>query len=304
MVNGGQVLLMLPEIALTAQIVARLESQIGKGLLVYHSRVNDHQRVEVWNAALYASKLFIGARSALFLPFSDLQLIIVDEEHDRSYKQDSPNPKYNGRDSAVKLSILTGAKVVLGSATPSLESRYNCETGKYGYIPLTERYGPAVLPQIEIIDLKKAYKEGRMKQQFSTNLISAIQEAMARKEQTIIFQNRRGYAPILKCQTCGWTAECPSCDITLTYHQRVNDLKCHYCGYRQRKPQVCPNCGSHEISLLGAGTERLEETIEELIPGVRVARFDYDTTRSKRSQDKILTSFKDGKVDVLVGTQM
>jgi len=254
---GGQVLLLLPEIALTAQIVARLEAQIYSGLLVYHSKINDQQRVEIWNAAMFANKLFVGARSSLFLPFADLQLIIVDEEHDPSYKQDNPNPRYQGRDSAIKLAQLYNAKVVLGTATPSLETMYNCSIGKYGYVELNQRYGGSMLPQIEIVDLKKAYKEGRVKDHFSSNLLEAIEACLAIKEQVILFQNKRGYAPIQKCQLCGWTAECPSCDITLTYHQRINDLKCHYCGYRKKKPETCPDCGSHELLLLGLGTEMI-----------------------------------------------
>ena len=301
---GGQALLLLPEIALTSQIVARLEAQIFSGLLVYHSRINHQQRVEIWNAAMFSNKLFVGARSSLFLPFADLQLVIVDEEHDTSYKQVNPNPKYQGRDAAIKLAHIYNAKVVLGSATPSLESIQNCNLEKFGYVSLFERFGNSILPEIEIVDLKKAYKEGRVKDHMSSNLIEAIESCISKKEQVLIFQNRRGYAPIQKCQLCGWTAECPSCDTTLTYHQRINDLKCHYCGYRQKKVDLCPDCGSHELMLLGLGTEGVEEVIEKLIPHAKVARFDYDTTRSKQAQEKILYAFKKGEIDVLVGTQM
>ncbi|MFT4566071.1 MAG: primosomal protein N' (replication factor Y) [Saprospiraceae bacterium] len=302
--EGGQVLLLLPEIALTSQIVERLNTQIGDMLHVYHSKINDQQKVEIWNTAMYANKLFVGARSALFLPFSDLKLIIVDEEHDSSFKQNDPAPRYHGRDAAIKLAQLYGAKVVLGTATPSLESMHNTTIGKYEYVPLMERYGEAILPIVEIIDLKDAYKKGLVKEHFSQQLLDEIQETIKRGGQILLFQNRRGFAPVLKCQFCAWTAECPNCDVTLTYHQRIQDLKCHYCGYRQRKTDQCPDCGNHDLQLLGSGTERIEEVIEQLLPGVRVARFDYDTTRSKKSQDKILTAFRNQELDILVGTQM
>jgi len=292
--SGGQVLLLLPEIALTTQIVTRLEQQIGDGMMVYHSKINDQQRVEIWQAALTEQRLFVGARSAIFLPFTDLRLIIVDEEHDPSYKQDNPNPKYHGRDSAVMLAKIFGADIVLGSATPSLESMYNVDIGKYGYVPLTKRYGNSVLPSIEIINLKDAYKKGLMREQFSQALLDAIEQTVARGRQVILFQNRRGYAPVQTCQFCGWKAECPNCDVTLTYHQGINDLKCHYCGYRHRKYEECIACGRVELSLGGAGTERIEE----------VARFDYDTTRSKGRQEQLLLDFRLRRIDVLVGTQM
>jgi len=302
--EGGQVLLLLPEIALTSQIVERLNTQIGDMLHVYHSKINDQQKVEIWNTAMYANKLFVGARSSLFLPFSDLKLIIIDEEHDASFKQDNPAPRYHGRDAAIKLAQLYGAKVVLGTATPSLESMHNTTIGKYEYVSLMERFGDAILPLIEIIDLKDAYKKGLVKEHFSQELLDEIQETKQRGGQILLFQNRRGFAPVLKCQFCAWTAECPNCDVTLTYHQRIQDLKCHYCGYRQRKSDQCPDCGNHDLQLLGSGTERIEEVIEKLLPGIRVARFDYDTTRSKKSQDKILTAFRNQELDILVGTQM
>lgn len=302
--KGGQVLLLLPEIALTTQIVDRLMVQIGSQLLVYHSKINDQKRVEIWNAAMHANKLFIGARSSLFLPFSDLKLVIVDEEHDTSYKQGSPNPKYQGRDSAVMLAKIYNAQALLGTATPSLESMHNCRSGKYGYVRLMERYGSAVLPTIEVVDLKEAYKKGLVKDHFSRQLLEAINDAVERKEQVILFQNRRGYAPIQRCNFCAHTAECPNCDVTLTYHQAIDDLKCHYCGYRQRKIDQCPACGNHDLQMIGAGTERIEEVLGKLLPNVRIARFDYDTTRTKGKQEQILTDFSLRQIDVLIGTQM
>ena len=301
---GGQVLLLLPEIALTTQIVDRLMAQIGSELLVYHSKINDHERVEIWNAAMYANKLFVGARSSLFLPFSDLRLVIIDEEHDSSFKQDSPNPKYQGRDSAIMLAKIYGAKVLLGTATPSLESMYNAAHGKYGYVTMTKRYGNSKLPSIEVINLQDAYKKGLMKEHFSAALLDEIKDTVARGEQVILFQNRRGYAPIQRCNFCAWTAECPNCDVTLTYHQAIGDIKCHYCGYRQRKFEDCPACGNHDMHMLGAGTERIEETLSTLLPEVRVARFDYDTTRTKGKQEQMLADFRLRQIDILVGTQM
>ena len=302
--QGGQVLLLLPEIALTTQIVARLKKQIGESMFVFHSKVNDNERVEIWNAAMFANKLFVGARSALFLPFSDLRLVIIDEEHDPSYKQDSPNPKYQGRDSAIMLAKIFEAKVLLGTATPSLETILNCRLGKYKYIRLHKRYGNSVLPSVEIVDMKEAYKKGLVKMNFSRNLLTALEETIEKGEQAILFQNRRGFAPIQRCNFCGWTAECPNCDVTLTYHKVINDLKCHYCGYRLRKSDECPSCGNHEMTLQGIGTQRVEENLQELMPNIRIGRFDYDTTRSKGSQEKLLTAFKLREIDVLVGTQM
>ena len=301
---GGQALLLLPEIALTTQIVERLMVQIGTQMLVYHSKINDHERVEIWNAAMYANKLFVGARSSLFLPFSDLKLVIIDEEHDASYKQDNPSPRYQGRDSAVMLAKLYGAQVLLGSATPSLESMYNCTVGKYGYVALRSRYGNSVLPTIEVINMKEAYKKGLVKDNFSVALLDAIRDTIERGEQVILFQNRRGYAPIQRCNFCAHTAECPNCDVTLTYHQSISDLKCHYCGFRQRKIEECPACGNAEMQMIGAGTERIEEVLSEQMPDIRIARFDYDTTRTKGRQEQMLSDFKLRQIDVLIGTQM
>lgn len=302
--TGGQILYLLPEIALTSQMVSRLKSEIGDQLFVYHSQINDQERVEIWNAALYKNNLFVGARSSLLLPFYNLRLIIVDEEHDSSYKQESPSPRYQGRDAAVKLATLYGANVILGSATPSLESYHNCILGKYQYVPMMDRYGLAEMPDIRIINLKEAYKKGLVKEGFTAELISEIEAVVSRKEQVILFQNRRGYSPTLRCRMCAWTAQCSNCDVSLTYHQKINELKCHYCGFRTKKTNHCPECGSHEIELMGSGTEKVEDIISQLMPEVRVERFDYDTTRSKKNQFQILEDFKEGRIDILVGTQM
>lgn len=301
---GGQVLYLLPEIALTSQIVSRLRAQITDDLYLYHSQVNDAKRVEVWNAALLKQGLYVGARSSLFLPFSDLRLIIVDEEHDGSYKQDNPSPRYHGRDAAVYLSRLYGADIILGSATPSLESYANADKGKYALISLMERYGDAQLPFIEIINMNDSYKKGLVQEGFSERLIELIKETKDRGEQTILFQNRRGYAPVLQCKVCEWSSECPNCDVTLTYHQKVNELKCHCCGHRNKKPTTCPRCGHHDLRLLGTGTEKVEELLPELIKDYRIERFDYDTTRSKKNQADILHRFQNNELDALVGTQM
>jgi primosomal protein N' (replication factor Y) (superfamily II helicase) len=302
--TGGQVLYLLPEIALTSQIVERLRSQIGDKLFVYHSQINDPERVEIWNAAKIRDRLFVGARSSLFLPFYNLKLIIVDEEHDGSFKQENPSPRYQGRDAAVKLATFYSANVILGSATPSLESYLNSAKGKYEYIGMMDRYGDSEMPDIRIINLKEAYKKGLVKEGFSVELLDEIKACLERKEQVLLFQNRRGYAPIISCKFCGWKAECANCDVTLTYHQKFNELKCHYCGYRTKKSDNCPACGNHELELLGSGTEKIEDIIQKLIPTARVERFDYDTTRSKKNQQKILDDFRDGEIDILVGTQM
>ncbi len=303
--NGGQVLYLLPEIALTSQIVSRLQDQLKGSILVFHSKINDQKRVEIWQTAMTTtSRLFIGARSAVFLPFANLKLIIVDEEHDPSYKQNQPNPKYNARDAAIMLAHLLKAKVLLGSATPSLESLRNASMGKYHFVQLLERFGLSELPTIELVNMRVAQEKGLVKNGLSTQLIDAIKETIARGEQVIIFQNRRGYAPILKCELCGWTAECTNCDITLTFHQAIHELKCHSCGYRTKKPSHCAACGHAHLKLLGIGTEKVEELLQKAIPKAKLARFDHDSTRSKKNQDQILLAFEAGELDILVGTQM
>ena len=302
--QGGQVLYLLPEIALTGQIVQRLRDHLGDRLHVFHSQINNSIRVEVFNNARFASKLFIGARSSLFLPFADLRLIVVDEEHDNSYKQESPNPKYQGRDAAVKLASMYKGNIILGSATPSLESYNNCLTGKYTYVPMLERYGDASLPFIQIVDLKDLYKKGLVKKGLSQDLLEAIRDTTEAGQQVILFQNRRGFAPTIKCTTCGWAAECVNCDVTLTYHQKFNELKCHYCGYRTHKKDTCAACGSVEVQLMGSGTEKIEYVTRAFFPDLKIERFDHDTTRSKKNQFKLLDDFKSGRIDILIGTQM
>ena len=302
--KGGQVLYLLPEIALTSQIVRRLEFIFDNDLLVYHSRIDNNERVEMWREVLYKRNLVVGARSSVFLPFHDLQLIIVDEEHDSSFKQDNPNPRYNARDTASYLSTIYDSKVVLGSATPSLESFQNVRQNKYDYSHLSKRYGDIHLPVIELVDLKKSLKTGRMKGSFSHKLKDAIEDALAKGEQIILFQNRRGYAPILKCTVCGWSAECINCDVSLTYHQRFNELKCHYCGYRTQKPKTCTACGSDNVKMLGLGTEKIEEEIIQLFPNFKVKRFDYDTANTKRKHQELIYEFETKQIDILVGTQM
>ena len=304
MEQGGQVLYLLPEIALTTHLVGRLQSVFGNDIAVYHSRVNYNQRVEVWKSAQSGKPLILGARSGLFLPFSNLQLIIVDEEHDGSFKQFSPSPRYHARDSAIYLASLSNAKVLLGTATPSLESFHNASTGKYGMVRLPERYGGLQLPSIDTLDLKREHKTGNMRGMFSKELLNALEAAVSRGEQAILFQNRRGYSPITECQTCGWSAQCKNCDISLTYHKYSNGLRCHYCGYRAETPSSCPACGSGKINLLGFGTEKIEEELSIHLPKVRIGRMDYDTASSKSGLAAILHAFEEREIDILVGTQM
>ena len=302
--DGGQVLYLLPEIALTAQMVGRLASQVNKGVHVYHSQINDQMRVELWSAALTRDTLFVGARSSLFLPFYNLKLIIIDEEHDRSFKQENPAPRYQARDSAIVLAKQFGAQVILGSGTPSLESIRNVQLGKYKLVEMKERFGSSIPPNYEIIDLKEAYKKGLVEEGFTKQLLDAIEETIANGEQIIIFQNRRGYAPLVRCAFCDWIAQCSYCDVSLTYHQRFNELKCHYCGFKYKKPTQCPDCGNPDLRLTGFGTEKIVEFLSEKIPSARVKRFDYDTTRSKTNQERILEDFRYGEIDILIGTQM
>lgn len=302
--EGGQVLYLLPEIALTSQIVERLETIFDNELLVYHSRINNNDRVEIWREVIFKRHLVVGARSSVFLPFHNLKMIIVDEEHDSSYKQNNPSPRYNARDTASYLSKIYKAKVVLGSATPSLESYQNVRQEKYAYTFLAKRYGDVQLPAMELVDLAKSLKTGRMKGSFSLKLKDAIDEAIDKGEQVILFQNRRGYAPILKCSVCGWTAECTNCDVSLTYHQRFNELKCHYCGFKTSKPKSCTACGNEDIRLLGLGTEKIVEEIEAIFPKARAKRFDYDTANTRKKHEELIYEFETKKIDILVGTQM
>jgi len=302
--KGMQVLYLLPEIALTTQIVERLTHVFEGDIGVYHSKMNNNERVELWNASLNGKSLILGARSSLFLPFSNLGLIIIDEEHDASYKQSDPAPRYNARDAALYLSTLTGAKVLMGSATPSLSTYLNAKNGKYGLVKLLERHGEAVLPEMKIIDLREKYKKGLMASIFSNDLKDAIKNSLNKGEQVLLFQNRRGYAPTLQCRTCDFHAGCPNCDVSLTLHQVFNELRCHYCGYRHKLPEECPQCGSRDLNKLGFGTEKIEQEIQGQFPQASVRRMDYDTAKTKSAYEKILNEFRAGEIDILVGTQM
>ena len=302
--NGGQVLYLLPEIGLTTQMVGRIRAEFGEQVGIYHSKMNSNERVELWKSAMEDKPIILGARSSLMLPLSDLQLVIVDEEHDSSYKQNDPAPRYNARDVAVYMANKSNIKVLLGSATPSLESIHNVRTEKYGYVEMKERYGNAVLPKIDIVDLTKAYKNKSVKKHFTKELVSSLTEILERKEQAIIFQNRRGFAPTLRCNTCGWNAECPNCDVTLTVHQYYQDLRCHYCGFKHNLIQQCRACGKRDLDMKGAGTEKIEDVLTEFFPQANIARMDYDTVKTKTGHEKILDKFAVGEIDILVGTQM
>ncbi len=303
--SGTQVLYLLPEIALTTQIVHRLRRVFGQSMGVYHSRFSDNERVEVWNGILSGKHRFIvGARSSVFLPFEELGLIIVDEEHDASYKQQDPAPRYQARDVALVLGRLHHAKVLLGSATPSLESWFQSQTGKYHYVHLPERFGEAHLPEVIMADLVKERKRKSLQGGFSPVLISAISDALRNKEQVIIFQNRRGYSPMLECEDCGWIPQCINCSVSLTYHQFRGSLICHYCGYRQPPVKQCPACSSTRIRTVGTGTEKLEQELAVLFPAAVVKRMDFDTTRTRSSYESLLDEFAKGKTQILVGTQM
>ncbi|MEZ4925181.1 MAG: primosomal protein N' [Saprospiraceae bacterium] len=304
MEEGGQVLYLLPEIALTSQMISRLQKTLGNEIAVYHSKINTNERVEVWKAAFSGKPVMLAARSGLFLPFTKLKLVIVDEEHDPSFKQFDPAPRYHARDTAIYLANLYGAKVVLGTATPSLETWQNAQTGKYGLVDMPERFGGLNLPEISTVDLRQQLKSGLMKSVFSTPLLENIEGAIADKKQVILFQNRRGYAPMLECQVCGWNAECKNCDVSLTYHKQTNRLRCHYCGYTESPASTCPACGSGKIVLKGFGTEKIEDELKLFLPNARIGRMDLDTAGSKSGLSAILNDFEECRVDVLVGTQM
>ncbi len=305
--KGEQVLYLLPEIALTTQLISRLQACFGSRVSVFHSRFSLNERVEVWNNVRRneeKAQVVIGARSSLFLPFDNLGLVIVDEEHENSFKQFDPAPRYHARDSAIVLATLHSAKVLLGSATPSLESFYNVRTGKYGYTTMEHRFGGVQMPAVELVDIRDASRRKRMKGHFSEILISRIQETLSMKEQVILFQNRRGYAPIVECTTCGHAPQCPNCDVSLTYHQGRNELRCHYCGYSEKMMVQCMACGNATLDTRGFGTEQIEKELKELFPEARTGRMDLDTTRGKFAYEKIITGFASGDFDILVGTQM
>jgi primosomal protein N' (replication factor Y) len=303
--RGRQVLYLLPEIALTTHIIERLRQYFGSNIGVYHSRFNDNERVEVWQKVLnYEYKVILGARSAVFLPFTDLGRIIVDEEHETSYKQFDPAPRYNARDAAIFLAGMHQGKVLLGSATPSFESYFNARTHKYGFAELTERYGGVELPKIEVVSIAEETKKKIIQSHFTSVLMQDMQQALANKEQVILFQNRRGYAPVLLCKVCAYTPKCINCDVSLTYHKNTAKLHCHYCGYKENTPSVCPACGSTHLEYKGFGTEKVEDELSLLLPDARIARMDLDTTRLKNSLQNILNDLEEKKIDILVGTQM
>ena len=305
--SGKQVLYMLPEIALTTQLISRLQVYFGDKISVYHSKYSVNERVEVWRNVLdnkSKAQLIIGARSSLFLPFTNLGLVIVDEEHESSFKQYSPAPRYHGRDSAVVLANIHNAKVLMGSATPSLESFYNAKTGKYGLVTLKKRFGDVQLPEIELVDIKEKYRKKRMTGHFSDQLLEEITQCIENNEQVILFQNRRGFSPIVECTTCGVSPQCPNCDVSLTYHQYKNQLRCHYCGYNEPMMISCIACKSETLDTKGFGTEQIELELKELFPKYTIARMDQDTTKRKHGHAKIIEALENNEIDILVGTQM
>lgn len=305
--SDKQVLYLLPEIALTTQLVTRLQNYFGEKVAVFHSKYSLHERVEVWNHVLGNSekaKIVLGARSSIFLPFNNLGLIIVDEEHEQSFKQFDPAPRYHARDTAVVLGNLHQSKVLLGSATPSLESYFNAKQNKYGFVELMHRYNDVLMPDIELVDIKDKHKKKRMKGHFSDRLIEEMTETLKEGYQIILFQNRRGFSPIIECKTCGNSPQCPNCDVSLTYHQYRNQLRCHYCGYVIAMLRDCSACGSQDLDNKGFGTEQIEEEVKNLFPDHKVGRMDLDTTRGKYGYQKIITALEQGEIDILVGTQM
>lgn len=304
---GRQVLYLLPEIAITTQITERLAKLFGDKLLVYHSKFSDNERVEVWNKLLHGNEpmLILGVRSSLFLPFRDLGLIIVDEEHENTYKQQDPAPRYHARNAAIVLAGMHGAKTLLGSATPSIDSYFNATNGKYGLVELNTRYGDCLMPEITPVDIKELKRKKIMKDTlFSPLLVEKINTALGNGEQAILFQNRRGFAPMIECRSCGWVPHCVNCDVSLTYHKSRNQLVCHYCGYTYQLPQQCPECKGTELKMMGFGTEKVEEEIASLFPSIKVERLDFDTARTRTAYERIINDFEKGKTQILIGTQM
>ena len=305
--KGQQVLYMLPEIALTTQLISRLQQYFGNKIAVYHSRYSANERVEVWHNVLTKNpkaQLVIGARSAQFLPFQNLGLVVIDEEHESSFKQYNPAPRYHARDSAIVLANFHSAKIVLGSATPSLESYYNAQHQKYGFVEITERYGDVQMPKIQLVDLKEVHFKKKMTGHFSKQLLDKMESILSADEQIILFQNRRGFAPIMECQTCGHAPQCSNCDVSLTYHQHRNQLRCHYCGYTMAKTVACMACGSPYLDFKGLGTQQIETELKALFPTKNIARMDQDTTRGKHGHAKLIYAFEQGEIDILIGTQM
>ena len=302
-----QVLYLLPEIALTVQITERLKAVFGNRLGIYHSKYSDAERVEIWKKQLSSNPydVILGARSAVFLPFHRLGLVIIDEEHEQSFKQQDPAPRYHARSAAIVLAqMYAGAKTLLGTATPSMESYYNAKQGKYGLVELSRRYKDIQLPSIEVVDMKDLYRRKMVSGPFSPRLLSAVRGALERGEQAILFQNRRGFAPMIECRQCGWVPKCPNCDISLTYHKSMTYLSCHYCGYTMKVPEVCPCCESRDIRGRGYGTEKIEDEIRSIFPEARIARMDLDTTHTRNAYERLINDFSTGKNNLLIGTQM
>jgi primosomal protein N' (replication factor Y) len=301
-----QVLYLLPEIALTVQMMDRLQRVFGNRLGIYHSKYADAERVEIWQKQLSKNPydVILGARSAVFLPFQRLGLVIIDEEHETSYKQQDPMPRYHARSAAIVLAQSLGAKVLLGTATPCAETWHNAQTGKYGLVTLTERYKGIELPEIQVIDIKDLQHRKMMNGPFSPTLLLKVREALERGEQAILFQNRRGYAPMIECKRCGWVPHCQHCDVSLTFHRNLNQLTCHYCGYTYQVPAECPACGSRELQTRGYGTEKIEDEVRAIFPEARIARMDLDTTRTRQAYERIINDFSAGRTNILIGTQM
>src|SRR5690554_4130281 len=298
---------MLPEIALTTQLISRLQKYFGERISVYHSKYSVNERTEVWNNLLEEkskAQIIVGARSSLFLPFKNLGLVIVDEEHEPSFKQYNPGPRYNARDSAVVLAHLHKSKLLMGSATPSLESYHNAKSGKYGLVNLKKRFGNVLMPDIELIDIKEKNKKKQMTGHFSDRLLEEMHEVLNNGEQVILFQNRRGFSPVVECTTCGVAPQCPNCDVSLTYHQNKNQLRCHYCGYHMAMMLNCMACGSQTLDTKGFGTEQIETELKALFPKNKIARMDQDTTKGKHAYSKLLDALENEEIDILVGTQM
>ena len=301
-----QVLYLLPEIALTVQIMQRLQHVFGNRLGIYHSKYSDAERVEIWQKQLSQNPydVILGARSAVFLPFQNLGLVIVDEEHETSYKQQDPMPRYHARSTAIVLAQMFGAKTLLGTATPSVETYYNAKTGKYGLVELFQRYKGIELPEIQVVDVKDLQHRKMMNGPFSPYLLNEVREALEHGEQAILFQNRRGYAPVIECKQCGWVPHCQHCDVSLTLHRNLNQLTCHYCGYTYQVPTECPACGCQELRTKGYGTEKIEAEVQDIFPEARIARMDLDTTRSRSAYERIISDFASGRTNLLIGTQM
>ncbi len=301
-----QVLYLLPEIALTVQIMERLHRVFGDRLGIYHSKYSDAERVEIWQKQLsdHPYDVILGARSAVFLPFKNLGLVIIDEEHETSFKQQDPAPRYHARSAAIVLAKMYGAKTLLGTATPSMESYYNAQQGKYGLVELKTRYKGVQLPEIQVVDVKDLRRRKMMSGPFSPQLLAAVREALKNGQQAILFQNRRGFAPMVECKVCGWVPKCKNCDVSLTLHKSINLLTCHYCGYTYPVPTECPNCGSTEIMGRGFGTEKIEDQIAEIFPEAKIARMDLDTTRTRNAYERLIADFSEGRTNLLIGTQM